>query len=104
MQVALNRSVSIVSARSTCIGWLTQKTSYTFSGIVNRRRKKVIMKEGIVGLLLFAFISLYFVAQHLQRFGVCRLMSYRKSKDALSYLSVYIAQLFLFYFCVFQKF
>ncbi|KAM4682453.1 double-strand break repair protein MRE11 isoform 6-T7 [Amazona ochrocephala] len=41
MQVALNHSVSIVLARGTWTGWLTQKTSYTSSGIVNRKRKMV---------------------------------------------------------------
>lgn len=104
MQVALNRSVSIVSARSTCTGWLTQKTSYTFSGIVNKKRKKVITKEGVIGLPLFSFFFLYFIARHLQRLGVYHLMCYRRSKDALSYLSVYIAQLFLFCFWVCQNF
>lgn len=52
MQEALNHSMSIVLARSTWIEWLTQKTSYTFSDTVNKKRKTVIIKEGTVELIL----------------------------------------------------
>lgn len=80
-QVALSHSLSIVSARSTWIGWPTQRTSYIFSDIVNKKRKTVIGKEGFPEL---SFFFLWFVTQPLVNFGVYHLMSYRKNSDVYS--------------------